>query len=126
MKEPNHAPCYIHLYPGLAKVAREHGYALAVHGSLARDFDLIAVPWTDEAVPAEQLIEALRADIGGFIIPNGTKGGKPDGQGGFTEAIIEQPSKKPHGRLAWNIHTAGAAAIDISVTPRLDSITKGD
>ena len=30
----------------IRKLAREVGYAVCVHGSLKRDFDLIAVPWT--------------------------------------------------------------------------------
>jgi hypothetical protein len=32
-------------------IAREHGWALAVHGTLVRDIDLIAVPWVEEAAP---------------------------------------------------------------------------
>jgi hypothetical protein len=44
--EPNYAPIYAAaLYPELARIFVDHGWALAVHGSLRRDFDLIAVPW---------------------------------------------------------------------------------
>jgi len=32
---------------------RDCGYAIAPHGSLARDLDVIAVPWTEDAVSAE-------------------------------------------------------------------------
>jgi hypothetical protein len=42
-------------------VARSKGYALAVHGSLARDIDLVAVPWVEEAASAAELAEAVRA-----------------------------------------------------------------
>jgi hypothetical protein len=49
MSEKDHkfgmAPVYVGLYPELANIAKDHGYALAVHGSVNRDFDLIAVPW---------------------------------------------------------------------------------
>lgn len=31
------------------EVARGCGYAIGLHGSMKRDVDLIAVPWTDEA-----------------------------------------------------------------------------
>jgi hypothetical protein len=34
----------------LRAVARSLGYALTVHGSLVRDIDLVAVPWTSDAV----------------------------------------------------------------------------
>lgn len=40
MKAANFGPVYACIYPGLAEVTRAHGYALAAHGSMARDFDL--------------------------------------------------------------------------------------
>jgi len=47
--KPNYGPVYCAaMYPGLAKIFQKHGYALAVHGSLAKDLDLIAVPWVSE------------------------------------------------------------------------------
>lgn len=33
----------------MRKLARNHGWTVAIHGSLRRDIDLIAVPWVDEA-----------------------------------------------------------------------------
>lgn len=87
--------------PGVVKVAREHGYALTVHGSLARDFDFVAIPWTEDACPAEELAEAIRARVGGI----------PDGK-------EPEPVHKPHGRLAWKFHLGGGPYIDLSVTPR--------
>jgi hypothetical protein len=40
--QPNYAPIYAAaLYPKLAELFQKHGYALAVHGSLARDFEVI-------------------------------------------------------------------------------------
>ena len=35
------------ILPGIRRRARHMGYAIAVHGSMARDLDLIAVPWVD-------------------------------------------------------------------------------
>lgn len=49
MKPANPAPFYACLYPALCDRAREHGYALAIHGTVATDLDLIAVPWTTAA-----------------------------------------------------------------------------
>lgn len=34
----------------IRELAREIGYAIAVHGSLERDLDLIAAPWSEEAL----------------------------------------------------------------------------
>lgn len=43
---------YLWELAGIVAVARELGYALAVHGSLARDLDIIACPWTETATSA--------------------------------------------------------------------------
>jgi hypothetical protein len=59
MKTPTIAPAYAGLYAGLCEVAREHGYALAVHGSLQNDMDLVACPWTEEAADPDTLAAAL-------------------------------------------------------------------
>lgn len=50
---------YMAVFFKLSSKARELGYALAVHGSVTRDCDLIAVPWTDAAVNAFELAHAL-------------------------------------------------------------------
>lgn len=47
MKPANNAPIYCGLYVDLAEIARKHGYAMALHGSMARDFDLICIPWVE-------------------------------------------------------------------------------
>jgi hypothetical protein len=126
-EKPCKAPAYAWIYPQLAKVAREHGYALAIHGSCNRDLDLVAVPWTDDAAEPSVLIEAIRGRIDGVIVPTGTHGGRWDGTK-FVDAIVENPSQKPHGRLAWNIHfTSCEFYLDVSVMPRKASgeITEG-
>lgn len=97
MKEP-----YAQRLPILRKVAREHGYALGLHGSGERDLDLIAVPWVEDASEAEVLVEALRSSIDG---------------------VAAGPYAKPHGRRAWLIylHLEGSRLyVDLSVMPRGD------
>jgi len=79
-KKPTYAPAYVvGIYPQLARTARSKGYALALHGSLQRDLDLVAIPWTKSAIPAQQLIQALAADFD--LEPNHP---------------IEKPRRKPH------------------------------
>jgi hypothetical protein len=39
------AASYALLYPHLVELVRPLGYALALHGSMNRDFDMVAVPW---------------------------------------------------------------------------------
>jgi hypothetical protein len=45
-------------------IARPLGWAVAVHGSLDRDIDLIAVPWVEDAKGTWDVFEAIRDGIG--------------------------------------------------------------
>ena len=59
MKDPNYAPVCCALYPGLAKITREHGYALAIHGTLGRDMDLICVLWVENPSKPQAVVDAI-------------------------------------------------------------------
>lgn len=59
MKKANFAPIYCGMYPELAEIARSHGYALAIHGSLARDFDLIAIPWVENPSKSDVVVRSF-------------------------------------------------------------------
>lgn len=102
------AAAFAGVYPMLAEDVRALGYALAVHGSMARDLDLVAVPWTEDAAEPEAVAEAIRAAIDGWV--------DGDPEAGETRA---------HGRRCWMIwfHKGnslfpGAPYIDLSVMPR--------
>ncbi len=92
------------LWPAVIEEAHKLGYAVGLHGSLQRDLDVIAVPWTEEAASAEELVEAISERLGCFV------GTSVDGRQG--------PTEKPHGRLAWSLMLSGHAYIDLSVMPR--------
>lgn len=119
MKPPVLAPAYCSLYPSLCEVARNHGYSLAIHGTLARDMDLIAVAWTDEAVEPLELVKAVAEKIDGQM----GMCARSNGDGSFAEVSSWEPSVKPHGRLAWSIRLRDLAwdgtnpFIDLSVIP---------
>ncbi len=106
-------PIYALAYTNMVPVANQHGYALAIHGSLGRDADFVAIPWTPEAADPEVLVDALAASIGWF---------KVDDKG--------EPGLKPHGRLAYNIIDAASYGehtrwIDLSVMPLQEKTWKG-
>lgn len=101
--------------PATALVTREHalaaarnavrgqGYAVAVHGSQVRDLDLIAVPWQETALTAQDVAEIIADAIPGVIV------GKPE--------------KKPHGRVGFTIYPRWTYGfdrwyVDLSVMPR--------
>ena len=112
MKPALLAPAYCCLYPKLAEVAREHGYALAIHGTMARDLDLIAIPWTDSVCCAEQLVSAIVEACSGHQ----PTAGRFDGEK-WHSVDMSKPASHPHGRLVWTILLQGGAFIDLGVMP---------
>jgi hypothetical protein len=98
---------YLRLLPALQAAARGLGYALALHGSMSRDLDLVAVPWVAEAAHPRVLAEAVRAAAGGHW------SAREDGDY-HREGC---PGAKPHGRLCWSVHLGAGAYLDLSVVP---------
>jgi hypothetical protein len=99
--KPNYAPVYAAaLYPGLARIAHQHGYALAAHGSCANDFDLIFVPWTEQCSSMDTVVKEITTEF----------------------AITEcgSPSVRPHGRISRFFSVGfGRCALDISFFPQV-------
>lgn len=97
--KPNYGPVYAAaMYPELAQICIRHGYALAVHGSLARDFDLIAVPWAESPAKPQVVLDAIQAK--------------------FAVKVIGEPGIKLHGRVAHTLSVGfGECAIDFSFLP---------
>jgi len=94
--KPNYAPVYAAaMYPDLARLFIDNGYALSVHGSLARDFDLIAFPWSYKLTSRRTMLKKITKT--------------------FAVKIIGRPEKKPYGRLAYTISVGfGECAFDLS------------
>ncbi len=108
----NRAATYAWMVPHISTVARQLGYAIGLHGSMGRDLDLIAVPWTDAAAPNEVLVEAIREAVGGFIRND------PQTEENRYYLDTKNPTDKPHGRRAWSIYFSGHRFyIDLSVMP---------
>jgi hypothetical protein len=110
---PARAAAYVALYPMLLQIANDHGYALAVHGSLHRDFDLIAVPWIESASDALTLIQAMRRKTRTVTQhENSDRKWHKDCS----------PTQKPHGRVSYSLHVTNSGMyggyLDISVIPR--------
>jgi hypothetical protein len=85
----------------LREIAGRYGYALAIHGSLLRDFDLIAVPWIEQAGDPLPMLTEMCTTIGG--------------QTSVTGLPYSSMGQKPHGRVAYTIPSGGGGYFDISV-----------
>lgn len=112
---------YFEYLPSLQKISMNYGYALAVHGSVERDLDLVAVPWVKNALAPETLVMALQEAMTGYS---------------YTRAHWKKDARhgeKPHGRKAYTLliaaladdfdgmslgHQQRHAWIDLSVMPR--------
>lgn len=130
MKPPTRAPFFACLYHGLCEIARKHGYALAIHGTVATDLDLIAVPWIDDAAPAEALKDALMEHIGacGFedLLRRDTVMTEDQIRQRLEQMGHAECTPKPHGRRAWNLYMDAGAKVDLSIMPRVMPTAPGD
>lgn len=113
MDKPIHAKpsLYAFYFEILKEIGKRYGYNIVLHGSMARDLDLIAIPWSDEIGDTNEMLKEFCDKIGGEIMPE----------------ILEH--KKPHGRIAKviNINRGGyygelylqdpQTYIDISIIP---------
>lgn len=82
----------------IRELANEVGYAIAVHGSLERDLDLIAVPWIESAVSSNDLIVHIAT--------------------GLCANVAGAVEQKPLGRVAVSLQMRGwYKPIDLSISP---------
>jgi len=119
-------PAFDQIIEPLRDVAKRLGYAIAVHGTLKRDIDLVAVPWSRSAVAAKTLAKAIQhktREIIGYAEPHPMERQKyfRDGLAGFAKGHGRMTAK-PHGRRSWTFHllpTHDGPYIDLSVMPRI-------
>lgn len=113
MRDPTITPAYAALYPVMAEAARSCGYALSLHGTMSRDLDVLACPWTEEATDAETVMRAVCQSIGAYLVE------QTSNLSGTIRRNGRDPERKPHGRLAYSLHLEGGAVVDLSIMPRI-------
>jgi hypothetical protein len=110
---------YLSRLPAIRAAAHEHGYAIGLHGSTRRDFDLMAMQWRDGASDKDSLARAIA-----------------DAACGIRREGSYDWEKKPSGRVAtsmpvcWTDHgnpdfdnMVSAGHIDLSI---MDAATVPD
>ncbi len=110
-KRSDHLPPLFAMYwLMMQRRARDMGYCLALHGSMVTDLDAVAIPWTEDAVSADDLADAMAQILG------------------WVPGSVNVPEAKPHGRRAYSIWMADRDRarggerqhlfLDLSVVPR--------
>lgn len=95
---------YTVLYPRFLKAALELGYTLALHGSMASDMDLIAIPWVEDAASEIKLVEAFSDAIGETM---------------WKDHHFKLPKEQPHNRITYTLSIYSDWYIDLSIIKRI-------
>jgi aminoglycoside N3'-acetyltransferase len=116
MSKPIHVKplFYANCYEGLKTIALKYGYNLLIHGSLNRDFDLVAIPWEQEIGDYIEMLNEFVDNLGGHIMPE-------------TEEKHRATERLFHGRRIYviNLNRGGKSTnyedpqwyLDISILP---------
>lgn len=113
---------YTLFYERLKQIAKQYGYNLVIHGSMARDLDLIAIPWIDE--PQDELL--MIQDFHEYL--TGKKYSKKENYhhsilpGGRSSYVIHLNLGDKNGE--WTRFENEQYYLDISVTPAPKNKTK--
>ena len=102
------AAFYATIYSDLIEKARQCGWALGLHGSLAHDMDIMAMPWTEEATSAEEMIKALASCFMDNPIMK-----------------TEPYYGKPNNRVVYTLNICGSFYMDINVIDSIKPRKKG-
>lgn len=104
------ATLYAVMLPRCIKIAREHGYCFAIHGSLCADLDAVCVPWIEEASDEDILIKALSEATGTYwLLGDESERANP----------IKGYSIKPHNRHTYTLSFGASMYMDITVMPKI-------
>ena len=94
------AAFYASMWEDLKKAATNCGWSLGLHGSLNSDMDIMAMPWTDDAVEPMELMKKIE-DL--FTKPDMLCHG------------IKIDKDKPNGRVVYTIHIWADFYLDINI-----------
>lgn len=93
------AAFYACMWDDIRQCAMDNGWAVALHGSLNSDMDIMAMPWVEDAVSFEELIKRISELFVGNIA---------------SENYFITYSEKPHNRVVATIPIFADFYLDIS------------
>jgi hypothetical protein len=97
----NNTIFWVFHWPSLREAASECGWALAIHGSVVHDLDLMAMPWREDHATADNLASVLSSIINSNVEES-------------RRSIFKYVDEKPNGRVVYTI-IGGGTYIDLNV-----------
>lgn len=91
---------YSVLWPSFRQAAIDVGWSIALHGSMANDMDMMAMPWVENAKPVEDLVKAISDCIGETV---------------WKDHHSKPFFGKPHGRVVYTFSINSDWYIDLSI-----------
>lgn len=93
------AAFYACMWDDIRQCAMDNGWAVALHGSLNSDMDIMAMPWVEETISFEELTKEIsELFVGNFI----------------SENYVITYDEKPHNRIVATIPIFADFYLDIS------------
>ena len=90
---------YAAVWEDIRNCAMDNGWAVAIHGSLSSDMDIMAMPWTDEAVTFPEMVDSIAALFDGNTL---------------AECYKIAYGEKPHNRIVATVPIWSDFYLDIS------------
>ena len=114
VKKPIHAKpsLYAHYYESLKIIAKEYGFALLLHGSMNRDLDLVAVPWSESVKDDFEMIKEFDRKMQGIHSDDKAHYMFKETHHGRKQYVINL-----NRGGAWNSYIDEQYYIDISIMP---------
>jgi hypothetical protein len=117
---------YAYYFEPLKVIALKYGYNLCMHGSMKRDFDLVAIPWKDVVDSSDEMVIEMSKYMDGWIIKHSKEQGLynilPGGRKSYVinlnrSTLHEERIFDNEGNYVGLQEVDAQYYLDISVTP---------
>lgn len=79
----------------IKEIGLKYGYNIVLHGSMNRDLDLIAIPWEENIIDKELMVDEIVAVIGGALLMQNRS---------VNDTVGTRFDYKPHNRIVYIIN----------------------
>lgn len=102
---------YACMWEDIRQCAMDCGWAVSLHGSLASDMDIMAMPWVENAVPFKEMVDRISKLFKGNDI---------------SSQYVITYNEKPHNRVVATVPIFADFYLDISTINTADVAPKSE